>query len=416
MTANPVPTILQVIPQLDTGGAELSTVEIAEALTRAGGRALVASEGGRLNEMLREAGGELVRMPVAAKNPARMLQNAAELVRLIRGQNVSLIHARSRAPAWSAFIAARWTGIPFVTTYHGAYGQKSHLKSWYNSVMARGDAVIANSRYTAALLLARHAPRSERVHIIHRGVDMERFDPKRVTQDRVRRLRESWGVKPGQRVVLQVARLTRWKGQEVVIDAAARLLGSVNGPDAVFILAGDAQDRTNYSETLIRRIHNEGLGDRVRLCGHCEDVPAACLAADIVVVPSREPEAFGRASAEAQAMERPVIVSDLGALPETVLPAGHVPPAEATGWLVRPGDPLDLAERLHEALSLPPETLRLMGKRARLHVLASFTKYAMQARTLQVYDSLISSNLMVNFNAWHESHTGAVLPVPAPEG
>lgn len=399
MTANAAPTILQVIPQLDTGGAELSTIEIAEAVTRAGGRALVASEGGRWEDALREAGGELFRLPLSTKNPLRILKNATALAELVRAENASLIHARSRAPAWSALLAARRTGIPFVTTYHGAYNQRSRLKGWYNSVMARGDAVIANSRYTAELLIARHGTPRDRVHVVHRGVDMERFAPERVPPEQVERLREAWGVKPGQRVVLQIARLTRWKGQEVVIRAATALLARPDATDVVFILAGDAQGRTEYESELRKLIKKGNATDRIRLVGHCDDVPAACLAADLIVVASQEPEAFGRASAEAQAMGRPVIVTDLGALPETLLAVGSVDFERATGWLVAPGNSRDMEKCIHEALKISVSDLRDMGERAKLHCAANFTKYGMQLRTLQVYDSLLGVQFARKFEA-----------------
>ena len=218
------PTILQIVPQLDAGGAELSAVEIAEAVVRAGGRALVLSEpGGRLAPRVAAAGGEVIAFPAATKNPLKLLANARAIRRMVAAEGVDLIHARSRAPAWSALQAARQAAVPFVTTYHGAYNETNTLKKLYNGVMARGDVVIANSRYTADLIATRYATPRERLEVIHRGVDTGAFDPQGIAPDRVAELRRRWGLAPDQRVILQAARLTRWKGQGVLIDAVAQL-------------------------------------------------------------------------------------------------------------------------------------------------------------------------------------------------
>lgn len=217
------PTILQIIPELDTGGAELSAVEIAEALVEAGARALVATEGGRLADRVRDAGAEIIPFPAATKNPLRMLANVRALERLMQERGVDLLHARSRAPAWSALGAARRTRVPFVTTYHGAYNENGRLKNLYNSVMARSDIVIANSGFTANLVRTRYGTPEARLRVIHRGVDCDRFNPAAVSEDRVAALRVQWGVPSSARIVLVPARLTAWKGQRVVIEAAGLL-------------------------------------------------------------------------------------------------------------------------------------------------------------------------------------------------
>jgi len=390
------PTILQVVPELDTGGAEASAIEMAEAVTRAGGVCLVASQGGRLEDKLARAGGELCRLPLATKNPMRMTANIAALRRLIATRGVDLVHARSRAPAWSALAAARLAGVPFVTTYHGAYNQKSRAKSFYNGVMARGDIVIANSRYTADLLMRRHGTPPSRLRVIYRGVDVDGFAPDAVSPERVAALRAAWGIAPETRIVLQVARLTRWKGQDLVIGAAARVLKQADMADVAVVLAGDAQGRHDYEQELRDLIAANGLEDRIKLVGHVADVPAACRAADIVMVASREAEAFGRASAEAQAAERPVIVADRGALPETLVPVRHADEG-GTGWLVAPDNADALAACLDSALRLPPETLARMGGRGRAHVMSHFTTRAMQSATLAVYDALLGSQLAERF-------------------
>ena len=379
------PTILQIIPQLDTGGAERTTIEVAEAIVRAGGVALVASEGGRLAGELAEVGGELIPFPAGAKNPATIIGNARRLAGLIRSRGVDLIHARSRAPAWSALLAARWTKRPFVTTYHGIYNQKSALKSWYNGVMARGDAVIANSRYTGRIVRERHGTPDDRLIVIPRAVDLERFSPQAVSSRRIAELRASWGVAADARIVLQAARLTRWKGQQVLIGAAGSLKDSPAFRDAVVVIAGDDQGRSAYREELQARSEALGLGDKVRLVGHCADMPAAFAAAWVTVVPSIEQEAFGRASIEAQAMGCPVIVSSGGALPETIAEKGG-------GWIAEAGSESALAERLGAVLQMTREARAIVAAVAQSNA-AGFSKTELQKKTLEVYDRLLASRM-----------------------
>ena len=385
-------TILQVVPRLDTGGSEQATVEIAEALTRAGARALVATAGGRMATAVTQAGGEVVTLPVASKNPLTMLANARRLERLIVERQVALVHARSRAPAWSAYLAARRTGRPFVTTYHGAYGSLGPLKAAYNSVMGRGDRVIANSVYTANLIATRQHVARERIRVIYRGIDGATFDPLMVPPGPVARLRERWGVLPETKIVLQAARLTGLKGHRQTIEAAARLNREGALADAVIIFAGDAHGKDAYRQELIDLIARHGLGDKVRLVGHCGDMPVAFLAAYVAVIPSLVAETFGRTSIEAQAMGCPVIVADLGALPETIVAADQGD-KRFTGWLVPPGDVAALADRLRHALALTPAERAEIGGRASARVSAEFELAQMQVSTLAVYDELLGTRL-----------------------
>ncbi|MDP8916175.1 MAG: glycosyltransferase, partial [Pseudomonadota bacterium] len=214
-------TVLQVIPALETGGAEQTTLDVAAAVVRAGGRALVASEGGRMEPRLAEAGGRLIRLPLSSKSPLTMAGNARRLAAVIRREGVSLVHARSRAPAFSALRAARAAGVPFVATYHGVYSARTPLKRWWNAVMTRGDLVIANSEYTRDHVLAEHQLDPARIVTIPRGVDLERFDPDRVAPERVRALCQAWDLgaeDPGPKLLL-AGRLSRWKGQTLMIEA-----------------------------------------------------------------------------------------------------------------------------------------------------------------------------------------------------
>lgn len=387
------PTILQIIPELDTGGAELSTVEIADAIVRAGGRALVLSEGGRLAPRIAAVGGEFVPFAAATKNPVRLLWNARAIRHMIRHEGVDLVHARSRAPAWSAFIAARRADKPFVTTYHGAYNEKTRIKHAYNSVMARGDLVIANSRYTKALVMDRYAIPDERIRVIYRGVDGAAFDPAAISDQRRAALRAAWGATPETRIILQPARLTAWKGQSTVIEAARHLDRAGRLENALIVLAGDAQGRDAYRRRLEAKIETAGLAGKVILPGHVDDVAAALATAHLAIVASTEPEAFGRVGTEAQVMGCPVIATDIGAPPETVAAPPNAPAAEATGWLVPPGDAARLADAMAEALSLDPAARRALGERARNRVLTHFSLDSMRRQTLAVYDNLLGTRL-----------------------
>jgi glycosyltransferase involved in cell wall biosynthesis len=391
---NASPTIIQIIPDLDTGGAELSAIEIAGAITQAGGRAIVLSRGGRMEADLKAAGGEFVRFPAATKNPAKIISNAFAIARLISREGAAIIHARSRAPAWSALIAARRTGIPFVTTYHGAYNEKGSLKRLYNSVMARSDVIIANSHYTSRLVQDRYSTPDERIRVIHRGVDMEKFDRAIIPADRIQQLRDGWGLKDGDRAVLHPARLTTWKGQGTVISAAGLLKAQGRLDNIVVILAGDAQGREAYADGLREQITSAGLEKHVKLVGHVADMPAAFAASSAAIVASIEPEAFGRTATEAQAMGCPVIATNIGAPPETVLAEPAVSIDSATGWLVAPGDAGALADALGQLLALPAENVLEMGQRARRRVAENFSLEAMKKQTLNVYDGLLSTNLV----------------------
>ncbi|MDX2264302.1 MAG: glycosyltransferase family 4 protein [Hyphomicrobiales bacterium] len=394
MTDPRTPVIVQVVPELSTGGTERTAIEISQAVTMGGGEAFVISQGGRLERELESAGGSLIRMRAASKNPARIIGNAFAMAVAAQRRNASLLHARSRAPAWSARLAARRLGVPFVTTYHGVYNQRGRLKAWYNSVMASGDVVIANSDFTARTVIERHGAAPERVRVIHRGVDLARFSPEGVSDDRVRALAARWLIAPGERVVLHAARLTKWKGQTLLIDAVAALGDAPEIADVVFVLAGDAQGRTDYEHTLRERIAAHGLSGRFRLTGHCADMPAAFKLAHVAVVSPLEPEAFGRVSVEAQAMGRPVIGTQIGAVGET-LSVGE----RRTGWLTPPADPAALAQILREVLAMPEENLSVMRRNAMQHARERFSIERMQINTLKIYDELLRSRLVDGFQA-----------------
>ena len=382
-------TILQVIPELDAGGAERTAIDIAAGLAAVGARALVASEGGRLVGELQSKGGEWIPFPAKTKNPLAMALNVRRLARIAHHEGAALIHARSRAPAWVALGAARLLGLPFVTTYHGSYAGRSAPKRLYNSVMARGDAVIANSAYTAGMIRELYPAAADRITIAHRGTDLARFSPGAIAPERVVALRRAWGIGPEERAVLLAARLTSWKGHTVLIEAAARLRDA-GLSNVVFILAGDDQGRTGYVAELDRLIAARRLEGVVRRVGHCQDMPAAFSASAVVTVPSTEPEAFGRSAVEAQALGTPVVVSDLGAVPETVIAPPDAPPQARTGWRVPAGDAAALADAIGQALALGASARDAMALRARSHVERHFSLDRMVETTLDTYMAVLN--------------------------
>lgn len=368
--------VLQVLPALVSGGVERGTVEMTEAIVRAGGTALVASAGGPMMPMIERAGGRHIGLPLMTRDPVNILINARKLARVIEANAVDLVHARSRAPAWSAWIAARRTGTPFVTTYHGAYGERFLLKHLYNGVMARGDRVIAISHYIADLVARRHHVGPGRLRVIPRGVDPDLFDPALVSGERIHKLARAWRVPDGARVVLLPARLSAWKGHEVLLQAVARL----GREDVCCVFAGRGQRRA--MARLTKRAQELGIDPQLRLAGHVDDMPTALMLADVVVHASIEPEAFGRVVIEAQAMGRPVVASDLGGPAETV-------ETGVTGWRVPPGDVEQLAATIDYVLGLDDDARAALGMQARETVLERYTTSAMQDATLSVYAELL---------------------------
>ncbi len=372
------PVVLQVLPALDGGGVERGTVEVTQAIARAGGRALVASAGGRLVSSVERAGGRHFRLPLDSKSPWRLWRNAAALAELIRRERVDIVHARSRAPAWSAWLAARRTGVHFVTTYHAPYGENFPLKRRYNAVMAQGEIVIAISNFVAGLIRSRHGVPPERIRVIPRGVDPAVFDPARVSIDRMAKLAKAWRVEDGHPTIMLPGRLTRWKGQTVLIEALARM----RNREACVVLVGSDQGRAKFSAELVALAARLGVSGRVRMVGHCDDMPAALMLSDVVVSPSIAPEGFGRVVIEAQSMARIVIGTDHGGAAETIEDG-------VTGMRVPPGDAAALAVALDAALAMDAEARAAMGEAARASVSARYTTAGLQAATLDVYREVL---------------------------
>jgi glycosyltransferase involved in cell wall biosynthesis len=376
--ARPI-TVLQVLPRLDLGGVERGAVEIARAVVEAGGAALVASAGGRLAKRIEGFGGEVIEGPFASKNPLTILLNAARLAKLIRERRVDVVHARSRAPAWSAWLAARRTGAAFVTTWHGVYGEGGRAKRAYNAVMGKGRPVIAISDFIAQMIRERYSVPEAAIEVIHRGADMAQFTEESVGAERTVSVARAWGVIEDPRpIVLLPGRLSGWKGQGDFVKAAA-ILKALRGPDFLCLVVGD--DGGRMGEALIEQARALDALDVVRVAPACEDMPAAYKLSAVVVSASTQPEAFGRVAVEAQAMGRPVVATDHGGARETVEHG-------VTGWLYPPGDAQALAAALDKALSLDPSGRAQMGMRGRARVANRFTVAAMQRATLRIYERL----------------------------
>lgn len=372
------PVVMQVIPNLGAGGAEQGCIDIAAELVRAGARAIVVSNGGpRVHELAR-VGAEHIQLPVHSKNPVTLWRNIGRLQSIIKKHKVDIVHARSRAPAWSCLRAAKNAGVHFVTTCHAAYKISNETKRFYNSAIAKADRVIAISHYIADYLLENYKIDAEKIRIIPRGIAMEKFHPGAVAAPGLIKLTEQWRVPDGMSIVMMPGRISRIKGHHVLIEAMAQ----INRDDVFCIMIGDDQGRVEYRQELEAAIAAHGLEGRVRLIDHCNNMPAAYMLSTVVVVPSVEPEGFGRVPVEAQAMGRPIIAADHGGVRETII-------AGETGWLVPPRDAGALAKAIKEALALNEEQRAILAARAMHHVAQYFTREQMADSTLRVYAELL---------------------------
>lgn len=381
------PVILQIIPELGPGGAEQGCLDMAAAIVESGGKAMVVSQGGtRLRELSR-CGALHIDLPVKSKNPLTILKNARKLGQIIRNHRVNIVHARSRAPAWSAYLACRKLrrqGYPvhFMTTCHAPYNITGNFKRWYNSVMAKGERVIAISGFVADYLKDNYPIFPEVIRIIHRGIALDKFHPTAVTPRRLIQLAQEWRIPDGSNIVMLPARLTRWKGHAVLIEAMEHL----KRPDLFCVLIGSDQGRKGYRKELDELIASKEMGGHIRIVDHCSDMPAAYMLATVVVCPSIEPEGFGRVPVEAQAMGRPIVAAAHGGAKETIVDG-------ETGWLVPPGDAQELARAISEALSLTATQRAVLATKAMSHIAAHFTREHMVDQTLNVYAELLKNEM-----------------------
>ncbi|MEQ1716183.1 MAG: glycosyltransferase family 4 protein [Hyphomicrobium sp.] len=379
-------TVLQVIPRMRAGGAELGCLQIAEALVKGGHKALVASQGGPMVAQLEAVGARHITLPLASKNPLTLLVNSRALADIIRREKVAIIHARSRAPAWSALWASRKTGIAFVTTYHSEYSEKSRLKNIYNSVMAKSDTVIAVSDYMAHLIRTRYHTPEERIAIIHRAFDPAKFDIAGVTEQRLAAVRQLLDVPDGARVLMLAGRITPRKAQEHLVKALG-ILRSQGSEGIVAVLAGEIE-KPDYKAKLEADAERLGVAAWLRFPGHVADMAAAYRASDISLNIS-EQEGLPRVAIESQAMGVPMIVSDTGPGREVALTPPDVTFAEASGLRVQYADPQAVAKAIAEMLSWPEGDRRSMGERGAGHVRRRFTLEQLTSKTLQVYQRVL---------------------------
>ena len=371
------PAVLQVVPALVSGGVERGTLDLAGALAAAGWDSYVASAGGPMERELARVGAVHLTLPLASKNPLTIRRNAATLRDIIRRHRIDIVHARSRAPAWSAYWASQATRRRFVTTFHNAYDTAGALKRKYNSVMARGERVIAISQFVADHVAGVYGVGPDRLRMIPRGVDLRIFDPRRITGERVAALAEQWRIPDGFAVVMLPGRLTRWKGGLDLIDAIAKL----GRRDLICLMVGSEQ-RRGFRRELELAIERHGLGGQFRIVEDCRDMTAAYALTDVVVSASTDPEGFGRTIVEAQAMGRPVVATDHGGARETIVRG-------VTGWLVPPRNTQALAAAIGEALALDRPASDALARRATAHAAAHFTREAMCAKTIAVYEELL---------------------------
>ena len=375
------PTVMQVLPRLVTGGVERGTVDIAGAIVEGGGRSIVVSAGGPMVQELKRLGAEHYELPVDSKNPIIMRQNIKQLMKIAKHQQVDIIHARSRAPAWSAWYAARKCNIFFVTTFHGTYGHSNWFKRRYNAVMTKGDRIIAISNFIAGHILKIYGIPATKIRVIPRGIDIEKFSPNKVSQERRIKLADQWRLPDDKPIIILPGRLTRWKGHIVFIEAIKKL----ERKNIQCLIVGSDQDRKDYKHELDRQIENHGMQEFIHVVGHCDDMPAAYMLTDIVISASTDPEAFGRIMVEGQSLGRLVIGTNHGGSRETVIEG-------QTGWLAEPNDADSLAANIRIALDLSEKQRTTITNTARKHVEENYTKEIMCSKTLDVYNELITDN------------------------
>lgn len=374
------PVVLQVLPELNQGGVEIGTIEIASDLQNRGIKNFVASAGGRLEYNLERLKIKHFTLPLKTKNPFKLWLNYRRLVKIIKENGINIVHARSRAPAWSAYWAARKTGVRFVTTFHGTYGLgPKGIKKFYNRVMTYGDLVIAVSNHIKRHILQNYRCDEKKIRMIHRCVNMEKFDLNAMTAERMIKLMEEFHLPEDKPIILLIGRLTRWKGQRLMIDA----LEKIKDMDYFCVFVGDDQGRDYYTKELKEAIAAKGLEGRFAFIRHVTDVPAMMAVSDVVVSASTDPEAFGRIAAEGEAMGRVVVASNIGGSLENIVDG-------VTGKLFESGNPQALADALKWALGLSTEEREKIGAAAIEYVKQNFTKQIMCDKTVAVYEELIN--------------------------
>tara|TARA_A100000164_G_C21892293_1_gene766006 strand:- start:350 stop:1507 length:1158 start_codon:yes stop_codon:yes gene_type:complete len=378
--------VLQVIPKLGYGGAETGCYDLAHYLAEKDCSSFIATSGGQLLKFIKKEKVKVFRLPVHSKNPLIILLNTLILILLILFKNINIIHARSRAPAWSCFIACLITRRKFITTFHGTYDIKSKIKKFYNSIMLRSKLTIAGSNFIFNHInenYKEYLGKTKKLRVIFRGINIEYFDKKNISIFKQEKLKQDWKLLPGKFTILMPGRLTSWKGQEKFIEALNILIQDLNITNFQAIILGPDQGRKVYKKRLIDLVQRYRLNKNVTFVSHCKEMPLAYSLADVIVSASTHPEAFGRVSVEAQAMGKPIIASNIGGSKETIL-------ANKSGFLYNHDDPRELAKILNTVMELDPVSLQIMGNEGRKNITKKFDVESMCDSTLREYKKLLN--------------------------
>ena len=379
--------VLQVIPKLGHGGAETGCFDLAHFLHENDCKSYIVTSGGPLLKYINKKKVKLIRLPVQSKNPLLILINSIILIFLILVLNINIVHARSRAPAWSCLIATKFTRRKFVTTFHGTYNFNSYLKKFYNSVMVRSDLIIAGSNFIFSHIkknYSKYLNYKKKFLVIFRGINTDYFNPKLIKDSDKKLLKKKWKIEDEKKIILLPGRLTSWKGQEMFIEAISLLKKNYADINFVAVILGNDQGRKIYKKKLDRLVEQHRLKNEIIFIDHLELIPIAYEISDVVVSSSTQPEAFGRVSVEAQSMEKPIIASNIGGSNETII-------NEKTGFLFEAGDSKKLSEKLGEILNLSDLTLNGIGAEGRKNVTKKFNVEKMCNSTYSEYKKLLNA-------------------------
>ena len=378
--------VLQVIPKLGYGGAETGCFDIAHYLPENNCGSYIVTSGGDLLKFINKEKVKIIKLPVQSKNPIIIFINFFVLVGIILFNNISIVHARSRAPAWSCLFAAKITGRKFVTTFHGTYNFNNKLKKFYNSVMVRSDLIIAGSNFIFSHIkenYSKYLNTKKKLLVIFRGINVDYFDPTTKLDSDEKKLLKKWQIEKDKKIILLPGRLTGWKGQEVFIEAI-NLVNIELGYEAFYaVILGSDQGRDIYKKKLIRLTEQYRMINQIKFIDHCKDMALAYKVSDIVVSASTEPEAFGRVAIEAQSMEKPIIASNIGGSNETVID-------EKTGFLFESNNAKSLSQKISKILSLDEESLRSIGIEGRKNIIQKFNVEKMCFSTYSEYKKILN--------------------------
>ena len=378
--------VLQVIPRLGYGGAETGCYDLAHYLHEQDCKSYIVTSGGELIKYIDKKKVKLIKLPVQSKNPLIILINSIALTLLILFLNISIVHARSRAPAWSCYIATKITRRKFVTTFHGTYNFKNSIKKFYNSIMVKSDVLIAGSNFIFSHISENYQKflnSKKKFLVIFRGINTEYFDSDAIKKKDIDKLKATWKIEDNKKIILLPGRLTAWKGQEMFIEAINFFKQSNPELDFVAVILGDDQGRTVFRKKLERLVEQFNLTQNIKFVDNCNVMPVAYYISDVIVSSSIEPEAFGRVSVEAQAMKKPIIASNIGGSKETVID-------NKTGLLFESGKPKSLCDKLNEIIKLDTLTLDLMGREGRKNVINRFNIEKMCLNTYSEYKKLVN--------------------------